>query len=85
MQMTNKGKFAGLVTTLPTPFSEDGRSIDVAALRAFRDREFEAGIQGPVVAGSVGGVHDSARPVLHCSRSNRASVPSWTVSSGSSQ
>jgi 4-hydroxy-tetrahydrodipicolinate synthase len=47
-------KFRGTYTVLITPFTEDGRRVDAAALRRLVDFQIEQGIHGLIPLGSTG-------------------------------
>jgi len=44
----------GLYTAIITPFSPDGREIDIAAFRTLVKRQIDGGVQGIVVVGTTG-------------------------------
>jgi 4-hydroxy-tetrahydrodipicolinate synthase len=51
----NTGKnWRGTFTVLVTPFTADGRSVDVPALRRLVDWQIEQGIHGLIPLGSTG-------------------------------
>jgi 4-hydroxy-tetrahydrodipicolinate synthase len=47
-------EFRGSYTVTITPFTEDGRAIDLAAHRRFLDWQLESGVPGIIVLGSTG-------------------------------
>ncbi len=47
-------EFRGSYSVTITPFTEDGRSIDLAALKRFLDWQLQAGVPGIIILGTTG-------------------------------
>ena len=76
-------KFEGSYTVMLTPFTEDGKKIDVAAARRFIDWQIKEGVPGLIPLGSTGeflSVADDERP----SSSRPSSIRSRATSRSSS-
>jgi 4-hydroxy-tetrahydrodipicolinate synthase len=64
--------FAGCYTVAVTPFTDDGRAVDVARLRAFLDWQLESGVPGVIMLGTTG-------EFVAISRAERRTVVAETV------
>ena len=78
--------FEGVLPALITPFSADGRKLDIAALNALIERCIDAGVSGLVANGSTGEFptlsHDERRRVVEAViAASRGRVPTVAATS----